>query len=94
MYYILYTIAYHTMNQKSSVMHSVMEYNLIFFVFLVDIMKRFLGKANLPVYPNAGKRGMKLYTDGEIASLQKISESKSRRNLQQQSFSTVDTDGH
>ena len=66
MYYILYTIAYHTMNQKSSVMHSVMEYNLIFFVFLVDIMKRFLGKANLPVYPNAGKRGMKLYTDGEI----------------------------
>ena len=34
--------------------------------FLVEIMKRFLGKANLQLYPNAGRRGMKLYSDGEI----------------------------
>ena len=29
-------------------------------------MKRFFGKANLRVYPNAGRRGIKLYRDGEI----------------------------
>ena len=29
-------------------------------------MKRFFGKANLQVYPNAGRRGIKLYSDGEI----------------------------